>query len=167
MCFENIQLKPLSKDDSEKYRLLRNIPENRKNFEYSGIITQKEQIEWYSRYLDDNEDLMFSIYLDNGSFAGCNSIYKIDYEAKTAEYGRIIIDNRYSGNGYGYKATVAAMMIAKYQLNLENVYLDVYRDNISALSSYRKAGFIIESIFKDKDQRDMLRMVYNTKQLAY
>lgn len=138
--FQDVQLIPMTLEDSERYRVLRNDPKVRDCFEYKNEISQEEQKNWYMNYLNHPDEIMLSVY-SNDVFLGGNSLYRIDDIEKTAEYGRIVIDKRFSGNGYGYKATMAMIALAKEQLGLKEITLEVYKDNISANVSYRKAGF--------------------------
>lgn len=155
--FADIELIPMSKEDSEKYRLLRNLPEVRNCFENNAVISAEEQLVWFENYLEKSDEIMFAVY-QMGVFLGCNSLYRIDYVLKVAEYGRIVIDKQFSGNNYGYKATMAAIKIAKEQLKLKEIYLEVYKDNIPAIISYRKVEFEEVEELKDCQGRKMLRM---------
>lgn len=155
--FADIKLIPLSKGDSEKYRLLRNLPEVRNCFGNNAVISAEEQSVWYENYLEKPDEIMLAVY-HREVFLGCNSIYQIDYVHKLAEYGRIIIDKQFSGNNYGFKATMAAIKIAKEQLKLKKIYLEVYKDNIPAIISYRRAEFEEVGQLKDYQGKEMLRM---------
>ena len=83
---------------------------------------------------------MFSIYNNNKFIGGC-SIYNINPHDKSAEFGRIIISQR----GLGALITLAATVIAKKSLLLDNLYLEVKKDNIAAIKAYLKAGFVFEN----------------------
>lgn len=152
--YAGIKLVPMDAIASEKYRLLRNIPDIRKWFAFKGIISEENQSEWFERYLENPKDVMFAILDDNDSFLGCNSIYDIN-EDGSAEYGRLIIDPSFSGKGFGYKATCAAVQIAKNQMNLKCLKLEVYRNNISAITSYKKALFVETGIIIDEQGNPM------------
>ena len=61
--FEDIVLKPLEQKNIEDLRNLRNKEENRKCFIYQKEITKEEQENWYKKYSEKEEDLMFSAFL--------------------------------------------------------------------------------------------------------
>jgi RimJ/RimL family protein N-acetyltransferase len=160
---DNLKLVPLSAAESEKYRLLRNQAEIRKWFEYKGKISKEQQNKWFDKYLDNQSDIMFAIMSENGAFLGCNSIYNINPAAGRAEYGRLIIDPKYSGKGYGCLATKMAVCIARNQMGLSELQLEVYENNFSAIKSYHKAGFIDNGFVFDKSGNRMLSMSINFK----
>lgn len=155
--YEDIRLIPMSMEDSEKYRNLRNRPDVRINFKSKRVISADEQKVWYENYLHSPNEVMFSIFSDD-IFLGGNSLYKINNNDGTAEYGRIIIDKQYSGNSFGYKATMATMKIAKEKLLLKEIYLEVYKSNIAAYNTYKKAMFIEISSRQDEDGEEIVLM---------
>lgn len=155
--YAGIKLIPLDADTSEKYRLLRNIPDIGKWFTYKGTISSEQQQKWFEKYLRNMHEVMFAILDDKGNFLGCNSIYDIE-KTGTAEYGRLIIDPTYSGKGYGYKATRAATQIARDQMNLQCLKLEVYENNFAAIQSYKKAGFVETGAIKDEQGSTMIIM---------
>lgn len=157
--FDDIMLIPMTEADSEKYRLLRNLSEVRCWFEHSSVISAEKQQNWYLNYLKSSDEVMFSAYQLRGRvLLGCNSLYHIDSINKNAEYGRIIVDKRFSGKGYGYKMTMAALKIAKEQLNLDSVYLSVYKENLQAIAVYRRVGFLENGESLDLKGKSMLNM---------
>lgn len=160
--FENeymgIRLRPLDLICSEKYRILRNTPNIGNWFAFKDKITYGQQVKWYKAYLANPNDVMFSVFDSYGNFIGGNSVYNIDFVDGTAEYGRLVIDPRFSGNGYGCKATVAAAMVAKKDLGLHKLVLEVYQDNIPAVKTYSSVGFEKTSVFKDAGGLQMVKM---------
>ncbi len=136
-----IKLIPLTVESSEKYRLLRNRDTIGKWFTFKGKISSEQQLNWFRKYEDNPNDIMFSIISAEEKFIGCNSIYNIDWVAGRAEYGRLIVDPACAGREYGVMATKMAISIARDQLKLNELYLEVYRDNLPAINAYHKAGF--------------------------
>ncbi len=155
--YAGIKLIPLDAETSEKYRVLRNIPNVGKWFTYKGTISSEQQQKWFEKYLNNPSEVMFAILDDKDNFLGCNSIYDLE-ENSTAEYGRLIIDPTYSGKGYGYKATYAAVQIAREQMKLQCLKLEVYENNFAALQSYKKAGFVETGSIKDEQDCTMITM---------
>lgn len=141
LAYGDIYLSPLTCETSEKYRILRNHPSIRKWFRYRNEISKEQQNHWFNNYINDPSDVMFAIFNKSNEFIGANAIYNIDGNG-LAEYGRIIIDPELRGRGFGYKATCAAILIARDQMNLQQLVLEVYDANQRAISIYRKCGFI-------------------------
>ena len=141
--YGRILLLPIEHKDIEFLRLLRN--RERKWFVYSEEISEKAQEEWFARYRTVINDYMFSIYRkDNaGSTVGFAALYHVDEIKKTGEFGRIIIDKeKASERGLGYDSTVCACLIGFEQLHLDKIMLEVFSNNISAIKTYEKAGFV-------------------------
>ena len=69
----DIRLVPLTKKDSEKYRLLRNQMGIRNCFVNKRVISASEQEVWYEKYKNDPSDIMFSIYRLGGILQTSNN----------------------------------------------------------------------------------------------
>lgn len=150
----NILICPMTSDDSEQYRRIRNQDENRRWFVDSKIISSEVQRNWFNSYLKKVDEYMFSIYAF-GLFVGGCSLYCIDKHIRTAEFGRIAIDTVQKGKGYGYEATLGTLKIAKDLLGLDTVRLFVKKDNVAAIKTYLKAGFF----FSEDTNEDTLLMI--------
>jgi RimJ/RimL family protein N-acetyltransferase len=76
------------------------------------------------------------------------SLYNINWEAGSAEYGRLMIGNSIAqGKGYAKQATVLLLDFALNTLGLGEVFLEVKSDNISAMAVYKSAGFVVTESF--------------------
>ncbi len=159
---EDIILVPMSNADNKKYVNYRNgITSGYGAFINNHEVNEKQRQEWFEEYLKDKSSFMFSIYTRDGVFLGGNSIYNFESDKKTAEYGRLLVDKNTSiEQGIekaGEKATKAALEIAKKRLNVENVYMTVWDDNIAAKRIYEKQGFTITES-KEENGRKILVM---------
>lgn len=158
----NITLYPLSESDSELYRQLRNQEQNRNCFLFSGIITEEAQQQWYADYLEKPNDYMFSIYNQKGQFLGGAALY--DIAETSAEFGRIIIDKTAARKkGIGCQVLLLLCALAKEQLHLNMLHLEVFEDNLPAYRTYEKAGFQPQKRYPSTDNRRIL--VYMEKNL--
>lgn len=89
-----------------------------------------------------------------GEHIGSVSLMKIDREHGRAEYGIMIGDPRYWGQGYG---TAAGRLVVRFgfrQLKLQRISLLVYAYNTRAYRSYRRLGFRREGRLRDHFYRD-------------
>lgn len=137
----DIELRPMTYDDSEKYRLLRNQEQNRVRFFFSGQISSESQRDWFEKYLTDETDIMFAFYY-KGIFAGGNAVYHIDRQKGTGEYGRLLVDKiHFPTKGLGSAITFGASCIAREQLKLSMLYSEIYEDNLPSMYACLKAGF--------------------------
>lgn len=139
--YENIVLQPMEIDDCELYRRLRNFDENRIWFNSGRIISYSQQIEWYNKYLNDSDEYMFSAFDDLGRYLGSCGLYDINFEEKSAEFGRFLVNNSVRGQGIGKKMIRAVFVIAK-KLELQHIFLNVKKENISAYKTYVDVGFV-------------------------
>lgn len=134
-------MRPMSYEDSQKYRALRNEEQNRMRFFYNAAISEEAQSAWYEKYEKDETDYMFSFYY-KGQFAGGNAVYHVDFEKKTGEYGRLLVDKiHFPQKGLGSAITYATSQIAKKDLGLTMLFSEILSDNLPSLYSCLKAGF--------------------------
>lgn len=137
----DIELRPMTYEDSQKYRLLRNQEQNRLCFFYQGLLSAEEQRSWYEKYEKDDTDIMFAFYFKN-VFAGGNAIYHIDREKGCAEYGRLLVDKiNFPVKGLGSAITYGASEIACKDLGLSMIYAEIYESNLPSMHACLKAGF--------------------------
>ncbi len=157
--FEDIVLQPLEEKDIENLRLLRNKDENRRCFLYQEIISKENQKKWYEKYLEVETDIMFSAYLKNEeNIIGYVALYNIDKSKKSCEFGRILVDkSKISQKGIGFQITKCLCEIGFQKLGVDMIYLEVFSDNIPALKTYEKAGFVEKNRY-EKDGKEIVYM---------
>lgn len=158
--FEDIVLKLLEQKNIEDLRILRNKKENRKCFIYQNEITREEQEKWYKNYLKKENDIMFSAFISGvlEKPIGYAALYDIDKNSKKCEFGRIIVDkSRISKKGIGYQITKCLCEIGFEKLGLEMIYLEVFSDNIPAIKTYLKAGFVEKNRY-EKEGKEIIYM---------
>lgn len=155
----DILLKPITKQDIEFLRQLRNKPANRKKFFCRQYIDKRKQKKWYQQYLKLKNDLMFGIYNLNQKRIGCLGLSNIDLEKKKAEIGRLIIKDKYRRKGYAKEAILLVKKYAFEELKLKQLFLRLFEKNKPALNLYKKLGF---REVKNKE-RGKIFMVYKIK----
>lgn len=142
--YKRLYLRPLASEDVENLRVLRN--ENREYFDDSSIISPERQKAWFQRYLQDENDIMFAIELldQPGEFIGAIALYKINMLAKTAKWGRTLIDKKKAPQkGLGTEANIAVGCIAFHQLGLKKISGEFLKFNEAARKMDTRAGAII------------------------
>lgn len=159
---KNLLLVPISEADSEKYRCLRNNKENREWFIHKEIISQDKQLEWFYKYLKNDNEYMFSIYILNEkyfTYIGAVALYNINLISKTAEIGRIIIDKTIaSKHGFGSEAIQALVIFAKKVIGISEVYANIYENNIASIKSFTRANFHISNTVLDNSNIKIICM---------
>ncbi len=121
----------------------------------SGISVYNREIvlEMFQDWLKDNDSKKFFIYhkelgVPIGDLELNLGSNLIKDHGKEAELGILIGEPKFRSNGYGREATTLALRYGFNQLNLENIYLQVYYFNKPAYSLYCSLGF--EEIKKEK-----------------
>jgi len=79
---------------------------------------------------------------------GWVDLKNFDKVNKNAELGIAIGDREYLGKGYGMSALLEMLRIGFLEFNLVKVWLRVDIDNLSAVKSYERAGFINEGLMR-------------------
>jgi len=154
--YNRVILKPFTVVDCERMRVLRNL--NRKWFVYSEEISIEEQNIWFQKYQKHNNDLMFSVFHKKSNlWIGAVSLY--DIYARQAEFGRLLIDgDSVNERKLGLDTTICTCKIGFKQLNLLLIKLEVFTNNIAAIKTYEKAGFISIGNLLIEDGRELILM---------
>ena len=123
----------------------RNQDNIRKWFLNTDVILAEKHVAWFERYKELDHDFVFVILAkDLGTIpVGQISLYDIDWNAKAAEFGRLLIGEALAkGKGYAKEATHLLVKYGFDILGLQQIILEVKSDNKSAIAIYQAAGFI-------------------------
>jgi RimJ/RimL family protein N-acetyltransferase len=141
---DRTRLRLLTETDLPTTLAWRNQDHIRRWFFHPEVITLEQHLAWYDRYRDRDDDFVFVIEetSDLQRPVGQVSLYRIDWAARRAEYGRLIIgDAEASGRGLAREATRLVLEIAFEVLGLEEVHLEVLTNNVRAIAVYDSCGF--------------------------
>lgn len=128
-------------DDTDKIVTWRNRDYVRKNFIYQDLFTTEGHLSWIRTQVEPGHVVQFIICLPDGREIGSVYFRDIDREKGVAEYGIFIGEEDALGCGYGTAAAKEALEFAFTQLHLNRIFLRFLSDNISAQTSYERAGF--------------------------
>lgn len=145
--FKNITVSPLSEKEIEFLRIWRNNADNTKFLRKIPYITSEMQEEWFAKYLDNQDEICFSVFENNllNRCVGSASLY--NFAGDSAEFGQILIgDPEAHGKNVGYHTVIAVLSIGFEELQLKKIILHVYSANKGALHIYEKAGFTVTDI---------------------
>ncbi|MBR6771633.1 MAG: GNAT family N-acetyltransferase [Lachnospiraceae bacterium] len=161
---EKVFLRPMEEQDTGNIVRWRNSSRVRCCFIYREDFTPESHQKWTDTMIHTGRAIQF-ILCEKESRRPVGSVYfrDIDDKKQEAEYGIFIGEESAAGRGYGSEAARLAVEYAFKQLGLEKVVLRVFTDNIPAIKSYEKAGFVKEGILKavecsDGERKDMFFM---------
>jgi RimJ/RimL family protein N-acetyltransferase len=122
----------------------RNQDQIRKWFLNPTVITMDGHSTWFERYQELDNDFIFIILakeLENLP-VGQISLYRINWDTKTAEFGRLMIGaSRARGKGLAKEATHLLLNYGFNVMGLKEIILEVKQDNEAAIAIYRTTGF--------------------------
>ena len=145
-----IYLRLMTYDDTDLIVAWRNSDGVRKNFIYQALFTRENHENWMKTMVETGKVVQM-IICDSASDEPLGSVYirDIDRHHNKAEYGIFIGEPDARGRGVG---TAAAKLMLRYcfeEEGLHRVYLRAFSDNIQAIKSYEKAGFVREGLLRD------------------
>ncbi len=147
---KKIYLRLMTEEDTDMIIAWRNSDAVRKNFIYQELFTREGHLNWIRTMVDTGRVVQMIICMvDSDKPVGSVYIRDIDLQHRKAEYGIFIGEESARGKGIG---TQAASMMLQYcfeELKLHRVFLRAFADNMQAIRSYEKAGFVREAYLHD------------------
>ena len=145
-----IYLRPMKDDDTENIVRWRNSDTVRSRFIYQKLFTKESHENWIKTMIDTGKAVQMIICLKDGDVpVGSVYIRDIDMTHHKGEYGIFIGEEAARGKGIGTAAAKLMIQYAFEELRLHRLFLRVFADNVQAIKSYEKAGFIREAYLKD------------------
>lgn len=140
---EGIVLRPLAEIDLPLTLSWRNREGVRQRFLHSAVIAPEAHRAWFERYLCKADDIvLMACEPERGQPYGQVAIYDIKIATGLAEVGRFVVAPEEQGRGLMRKAITALMALAREELGLSTVFLEVLADNARAIALYSSLGFV-------------------------
>lgn len=147
---EVIYLRKMTREDTDLIIKWRNSEEVRSRFIYQGLFTRQSHEKWIDTMVDTGKVVQMIICLKDGDIpVGSVYIRDIDTTHHKGEYGIFIGEAQARGKGIGTRAAKLMTAYAFQKLSLHRLFLRVFADNMRAIRSYEKAGFVREAYLKD------------------
>ncbi|HYM38725.1 MAG TPA: GNAT family protein [Thermoplasmata archaeon] len=119
----------------------------------AGPVSLAEEERWFRDYLRRSDEQIFAIEIE-GRHVGNLGLHKVDRVHRKADLGIVIGESAYWSRGYGTEALRAALDYGFDRLELNKVSLEVLEDNVRAIRSYAKCGFVREGIHREDVYKD-------------
>ena len=147
---ETIYLRPMTYEDTEDIIRWRNSDMVRSHFIYRKPFTRQIHEDWIENVINTGKAIQMMICEKDG-YKPIGSVYirDIDTVHHKGEYGIFIGEESKRGHGIGTAAAKLMLEYAFLELHLHRVYLRVLADNLQAIASYEKSGFVKEAYLKD------------------
>jgi diamine N-acetyltransferase len=116
-----------------------------------GPVSDREHRRWYESVMDDPSQRIFLIAQGKGSEArpvGALGLRGINWRSRHAEYWIYLGDRLARGKGLADEASMLLLRFAFNTLGLHRIFLQVNVTNQSAISLYRRLGFVEEGVLR-------------------
>ncbi len=137
-----VRLRLLTAADLPMTLAWRNRDEVRCWFKYDAVLTSAQHREWFDRYAEEDGNYVWIVEeAAHGEPVGQVSLYRLDRRKGEAEVGRFIAAPGCEGRGHMKAAILALKRWAFEALSLSRLYLEVFADNLRAITLYERCGF--------------------------
>jgi UDP-4-amino-4,6-dideoxy-N-acetyl-beta-L-altrosamine N-acetyltransferase len=118
----------------------RNREDMRHWFHTSAILSWEQHRQWFEAYRSADSDFVF-VACVHGKPVGQASLYGIDWSARRAQFGRLVVCPERQFKGFGSRICRLTVQVAWRDLDLESLYLSVKENNVRAIAVYDAMGF--------------------------
>ncbi len=148
---EEVFLRLMTREDTDRIIGWRNQEFVRSRFIYREPFTRQGHENWIKTMIDTGRAVQFIICIRESERA-VGSVYlrDIDRVHHKAEYGIFIGEEDAMGKGYGTQAAKLMIRYAFEEEKLHKLMLRVLAENLQAIRSYEKAGFVKEAYLRDE-----------------
>lgn len=135
--------RPVEEEHKELFYKWFNESELTSNFYYSLPSSQSRVEKFIRAEVIQEYPLTFIQYVD-GEPIGFFRLHDLSFINRKVEITLAVAEKTYQGQGYGKQLLHRTLRYAFYELNLEQVYLYVYKPNTTAVRLYESFGFVKE-----------------------
>jgi RimJ/RimL family protein N-acetyltransferase len=161
---EHVRLRPLQESDLALTLVWRNRDDVRVWFIHSDVISPERHHAWFQAYAAKNDGFMFTVEETTQRFrpVGQVALYRVDWVTRRAELRRLLIgEPETQGCGLAAEATRHILYLAERSFEMEEAYLEVHADNLSARAIYGRCGFV-----KDGTKGRLVHMVHGREEVC-
>ncbi|MBN8582735.1 MAG: GNAT family N-acetyltransferase [Anaerolineae bacterium] len=164
---KRIRLRAVEREDVQKFHAWVNDPEVTRGLMLYLPMSMRDETDWFDGLAKrDPNQRPLAIEVHKGKawkLIGNCGVFDIEMTNRSAELGIMIGDKAEWNKGYGSEAMTLLLRHGFETLNLNRIALRVYSENVRAVRSYEKAGFILEgrlrqAVYKHGTYDDVLLM---------
>jgi RimJ/RimL family protein N-acetyltransferase len=164
---KRIRLRAVEREDVQKFHEWVNDPEVTRGLALYLPMSMQDEQNWFEGLAKrDPNQRPLAIEVRKGKawkLIGDCGVFDIELTHHSAELGIMIGDKSEWNKGYGSEAMTLLLRHCFETLNLNRAFLRVYEDNVRAVRSYEKAGFVLEgrlrqAVYKHGKYEDVLFM---------
>lgn len=164
---KRIRLRAVEREDVQKFHEWINDPEVTHSLAMYLPMSMQDEQNWFDGFSKrDPHEKQLSIEIRKGKawkLIGNCGLFGIELVPRSTELGIMIGDKSEWNKGYGAEVMTLLLRHCFETLNLNRAYLRVYEDNVRAVRSYEKAGFVLEgrqrqAVYKNGKYEDVLFM---------
>jgi len=164
---KRIRLRAVEREDVQKFHEWVNDPEVTRGLVLNMPMSMRDEMDWFEGLAKrDPNQKPLAIEIRKGKawkLIGNCGVFGIELENRSAELGIMIGDKSEWNKGYGAEVMMLLLKHGFETLNLNRIALRVYAENVRAVRSYEKAGFVLEgrmreAVYKHGKYDDVLFM---------
>ncbi len=148
-----VTLRPLATGDLRRCVKWFSDPQVTQFLGRNAAVTLAEEERWFRDYSRRADEQIFAIEIE-GKHVGNLGLHKVDRVHRKADLGIVIGETAYWSRGYGTDALRTALGYGFEHLSLNKISLDVLEDNVRAIRSYEKCGFVREGVHREDVYKD-------------
>jgi len=160
-----ITFRPLEPDDFEALYQQKNDPEVARLLDgFTTGYARADIAAWYDYHRNRSDEVQWAIMqTETGQCLGHVGLYQIDHRVRKANFGIMIGDKSFWGQGIGELCTRFVVVYGFDELNLNRIELTVLDSNPRAIRLYEKLGFreegrLRQAQFKQGHYHDLIIM---------
>lgn len=139
---ERVALRPMTDADQDSFCAWMQNEELRQLIDDRRVPTMEDQRKWFTRSQQPDRAIFSIVTLPEGTLIGNGGLVDIEREKHAAQL-RITIGNPDAwGKGYGTEAVALIIRHALTNLGLTEIWLKVLPENVRAIKTYEKNGFM-------------------------
>ena len=150
---ERVRLRAVEREDVNKFHEWVNDPEVTRGLALYLPMSFVDEENWFNSLAKrDPKEKPLTIEVRKGKnwkLLGNCGVFDVDSVNRSAELGILIGEKSEWNKGYGSEAMSLLVRHCFETLNLNRTFLRVYTENIRAVRSYEKAGFVLEGRLRE------------------